>query len=179
MMNSIEDEVIPDSPVPNSPMRSNVETSIHVIIYVVSSKVSTPVQIVLTPPPVSTIETSRDQGTSHLVVSSTFDTSTIDTSTSLPPFVYTPIVAHSPTFDNVLKQPITSLFSSQSTDPLVTHEEEQTPYDDEENEFDGTFADIQFDMEEENIPDNMILTRKQFKIVNRKLKSLLQIQADG
>lgn len=52
---STEDEVIPDSPVPNTPVRSNVETYVHVTISIVSSKVSTPEQIILTPPPVSTI----------------------------------------------------------------------------------------------------------------------------
>ncbi|CAI9284237.1 unnamed protein product [Lactuca saligna] len=135
-------------------------------------------EIIITSPPVSTIEASHDQATC-LAVSSTFDTSTIDSSTSLTPFFSTPIVPHSPTFDNILNQPINSLFSSQSTDPLVTNKQDKTPTDDEENVFNGTFADIQFDLEEEEVPDNMLLTGKQFKILNRKLNSLLQIQADG
>ncbi|CAI9286231.1 unnamed protein product [Lactuca saligna] len=117
-------------------------------------------------------------GTS-LVVSSTFDTSTINTSTSLPSFVSTPIVTHSPTFDYILDQPITSIFCSQSTNPLITYKEVQIPTDDDEDVFDGPFADIQFDQEEEDIPNNMLLIGKQFKILNQKLNSLLQVQADG
>ncbi|CAI9271538.1 unnamed protein product [Lactuca saligna] len=124
-------------------------------------------------------ETLQEQGTSNLVISSTLTTSTIDTSISLPPFVSTtPVVTHSPTFDNILNQPITSLFSSQSTDPPITHEEEEAQSDDEK-EFDGTFANLEFDPEKENILDSRLLTGKQFKILNRKLNSLLQIQADS
>lgn len=41
-----------------------------------------------------------------------------------------------------------------------------------------SFADIQFDPEEENIPDHMLMSDKQFKILNRKLNSLLPLQAD-
>lgn len=127
---------------------------------------------------ISTFETSHDQGTS-IIVSSTYNTSTIDTSTSLPPFVSTPIVTHSPAFDNILDQTFTSLFSSQSTDPPIPNEEVQTPTDGDEDVFDGTYVDIQFDQEEEDIPDSMILIGKQFKILNRKLNSLLQAQEDG
>ncbi|CAI9277284.1 unnamed protein product [Lactuca saligna] len=90
----------------------------------------------------------------------------------------TPIVIHSPTFDNIFNQPITSLFEFQSTDLPITHEEEEAQNDDE-NEFDGTFSNIEFDPEEENILDNMLLTRKQFRILNKKLNSLLQIQDGG
>ncbi|CAI9265242.1 unnamed protein product [Lactuca saligna] len=144
-----------------------------------STKVSTPEQIVLTPPPVSNFKTFQDHGTSNMFISSTHDTSTIETSLSLPSLVSTtPIVTHSPTFDNILNQHITSLFSSQYTDPPITNEEEEA-HNDDENEFDGTLANIEFDSEEENILDNMLLTGKQFKILNRKLNSLLQIQVDG
>ncbi|CAI9282324.1 unnamed protein product [Lactuca saligna] len=152
--------------------KSNVET------IVVSLQLSTPEQIVVSLPLISTIETSHDQGTS-IIVSSTFSTSTIDTSTTLPPFVSNPIASHSSTFDNILNEPITTLFSSQSTEPLVTHDETHSPIDDDENVFDGTSDDIKFDVEEEEILDNMLLTGKQFEILNQKLNSLLQIQANG
>ncbi|CAI9304103.1 unnamed protein product [Lactuca saligna] len=156
---STEEDVILESPVRDSPIISNVEMPIPVITTVEPSQVSTPEPIVLTPPVVYDIETSHDQGTS-IVIYSTFDNSMIDTSTTLPPFASTLIITHSPTFDNILDQPITSLFSSQSTDPPVTLEDEQIPTDGEENEFDGTFDDIQYDLEEENIPDNRILIGK-------------------
>lgn len=41
-----------------------------------------------------------------------------------------------------------------------------------------SFADLQFDPDEDNIPDNMIMSGKQFKILNNKLNYLLQIQDD-
>lgn len=52
-------------------------------------------------------------------VSSTFKTFGIDTTTSLPPYVAPtslPISICSPTFQNILNQPITSLFPLQSTE---------------------------------------------------------------
>ncbi|CAI9279740.1 unnamed protein product [Lactuca saligna] len=140
---STEDEVIPKTPIS---ITSTVATIFHVIMTIEPSQVSTQTPIVLTPPVVSDVETTHPQGTSHTIVSSTFETSTIDTSTTLPPFVSTPIDTHSPTFDNILDQPITSLFSSQSTKPPVTHEETQTPTDDDENFFDDTFDDIQWQL---------------------------------
>ncbi|CAI9282304.1 unnamed protein product [Lactuca saligna] len=51
-------------------------------------------------------------------------------------------------------KPITSLFSSQSTEPLVIHEEAHTSSDDDKNVFGGTSGDIQFDIEELEIPGN-------------------------
>ncbi|CAI9288155.1 unnamed protein product [Lactuca saligna] len=86
-----------------------------------------------------------------------------DTSTTLPSFVTTSLDTNSPTFDNILNQPITSLFSSQSTELPGTHEEAHHSSDDDESVFGGTFGDIQFDPEEENIPDNMILTGKKIQ----------------
>ncbi|CAI9290625.1 unnamed protein product [Lactuca saligna] len=124
------------------------------------------------------IQDPPPQGT-PIVVSSLFVTSTISTSTNLPPFVTTSLDTNSPTFDNILNQPITSLFCSQSTEPLVTHEEAHTSSDDDKNVFGATFGDIQFDTEKEDILDNIILTGKQFKILNWKLNYLLKIQADG
>ncbi|CAI9265557.1 unnamed protein product [Lactuca saligna] len=39
-----------------------------------------------------------------------------------------------------------------------------------------SFANLEFDPEEENVPDNMIMSSKQFRILNNKINSLLQIQ---
>ena len=82
-----------------------------------------------------------------------FATSTITTDTSLPPFVsIISTITHSPTFDQVINQPINSLFSSQSTNPeKVNHDEE--PNDDDVM---VSFANIHFDQEKENIPDDLI-----------------------
>lgn len=41
----------------------------------------------------------------------------------------------------------------------------------------GILVDIEFDSEEENIPDHMLMSGKQFKILNQKLNLFLQLQA--
>ena len=41
-----------------------------------------------------------------------------------------------------------------------------------------SFGDLQFDPEQENIPDHMLMSGKQFKILTRKLNSLLHIHAE-
>ncbi|CAI9266780.1 unnamed protein product [Lactuca saligna] len=45
--------------------------------------------------------------------------------------------------------------------------------------FVGSFASIEFDPNEEDVPDHMLMSGKQFKILNRKLNSLLQLQVYG
>ncbi|CAI9259591.1 unnamed protein product [Lactuca saligna] len=108
-----------------------------------------------------------------------FETSAIDNFTSLPPFDSTiPTSLHastiSPTYSNIMDQPITSLFPSQSTEGPKSVPNDNT----EEDDIIITFANIKFHQEEENIPDHMLMFAKQFKILNRTLKSLLQRQAD-
>ncbi|CAI9282432.1 unnamed protein product [Lactuca saligna] len=44
--------------------------------------------------------------------------------------------------------------------------------------FGGTFKALHFDNFEEHFPDHMLMTMKQFKIMNSKLNSILQSQAD-
>ena len=39
--------------------------------------------------------------------------------------------------------------------------------------FGGVFEDIHFDSEEEDIPDHMLMTGKQFKILNHKLNAII------
>lgn len=89
------------------------------------------------------------QGTSTIIISSTLDTLTIDTITSIPPF-HTPISptlpqsTTSPTFHNILNQPITSLIQSQSMEgPKSVTEDDTTEGDDDM----VSFANIQFDPE--------------------------------
>ena len=74
-----------------------------------SSLVSQSESIIVSLPLETHVETTQSQGT-PIIVSSTFETSTIDTTTNLPPFVTTPLDTHPPTFDNILNQTITSLF---------------------------------------------------------------------
>lgn len=42
-----------------------------------------------------------------------------------------------------------------------------------------SFVDPQFDPKEEEILDHILISGKQFKILNRKLNSLLQLHADA
>ncbi|CAI9285519.1 unnamed protein product [Lactuca saligna] len=94
----------------------------------------------------------------------------------LSPFIIPTILVSSlQTFDQIINQPITLFFSSQSTDPPKSLND--TKIDD--GGFGGTFADIEFDPEEEDIPDHMLMSGKQFKILNKKLNYILQSQADA
>lgn len=55
-----------------------------------------------------------------------------------------------------MHEPITTLFSSQSTEPnIFVHDEE--PNDDE---IMLSFADLQLDLEEDNVPDNILMFGK-------------------
>ncbi|CAH1425566.1 unnamed protein product [Lactuca virosa] len=69
---------------------------------------------------------------------------------------------------------INTFFFSQST------EGGRTVHDDEPNDDDimVSFADLEFDPEEDNVPDIMLMAGKHFKILNNKLNYLLQIQDD-
>ncbi|CAI9290379.1 unnamed protein product [Lactuca saligna] len=74
-----------------------------------------------------------------------------------------------------MQQPITSFFPSQSTKgPKIVNGDKTN-----DGKFMGSFAEIEFDPEEENIPNHMLMSGKQFKILNRKLNSLLQFQVDA
>lgn len=55
----------------------------------------------------------------------------------------------------------------------MIHDEE--PSDDE---IMVSFVDLQFDHEEDNVLDNLIMSGEQFKILNSKINYLLQIKAD-
>ncbi|CAH1412173.1 unnamed protein product [Lactuca virosa] len=125
----------------------------------------------------SSVETSSTP--TSLILSSTIETTLIDTSTSLPTFT-SPIASSlsastiSPNFSNIMHQPITSLFSSQSTEgKKLVHEEDQ-----DDDDVMVSFAEIQFDPEEDNIPDHMLMSGKHYKILNHKFNLLLQIQED-
>lgn len=84
--------------------------------------------------------TQSSQGTPVIVsvepISSTF--------VSLPLFIIpTSSTTDSPTFQNIIDQPFTSIFSSQSTNPPKPNDESET----EEGGFGGTFEDLVFSKE--------------------------------
>ena len=43
--------------------------------------------------------------------------------------------------------------------------------------FGGTFEEMEFDEEEETFPNYMLMTMKQFKILNKKMNSIIHSQA--
>ncbi|CAI9263199.1 unnamed protein product [Lactuca saligna] len=88
----------------------------------------------------------------------------------------------SPTFQLIMDQPFTTIFSTQSTDPphpsSPTDETMDADAETDDEGFGGTFEALHFDQAEEDFPDHMLMTMKQFKILNSKLHSILQSQAD-
>ncbi|CAI9276744.1 unnamed protein product [Lactuca saligna] len=63
----------------------------------------------------------------------------------------------------------------------ASHTGDQDSFMETEHEsggFGGTFENLEFDEEETDCPDHMIMTMKQFKILNTKLNSILQSHAD-
>lgn len=96
---------------------------------------------------------------------------------SLPPITPT---TDSPTFENIINTPFTSLFSSQSTNPskLTSPVDDTMEKETDTEGFGGSFEALQFHDTEEEFPDHMLMTMKQFIILNSKLNSILQSQAD-
>ncbi|CAI9280722.1 unnamed protein product [Lactuca saligna] len=94
----------------------------------------------------------------------------IYTSTFPPPttltIILTTVYVVSPTFQGIINEPITSLFSYQSTDQDTLNNE------DEEDEM-VEFAKLEIDHEEENVDDNAIMLGKHYKILNSKLNPIL------
>ncbi|CAI9271141.1 unnamed protein product [Lactuca saligna] len=90
-------------------------------------------------------------------ISTPFESLVFVTPTSNTPLTSTTI---SPTFEHIINQPITSMFSYQSTDtPKPT-----SPTETDHEGFGGTFKDLEFHDEEEDFPDHMLMTMKQYKI---------------
>ncbi|CAI9265512.1 unnamed protein product [Lactuca saligna] len=109
-----------------------------------------------------------------MVTKGNIETSTVSTLVSLPPFIIpTHPILSSPTFTQILNQPFTSLFSSQSTDPPKSIDDTNT----DDGGFGVTFDALEFN-QEEDIPDHMLMSGKQFRILNKKLNSIIQSQAD-
>ncbi|CAI9293423.1 unnamed protein product [Lactuca saligna] len=89
--------------------------------------------------------------------------------------LYLPLLPLSqPPFENIINEPFTSIFSSQSTDPPKPMDE----CDNEEDGFGGTFKALAFDEEEEDFPNHILMSMKQFKILNKMLNSIIQSQAN-
>lgn len=64
---------------------------------------------------------------------------------------------HSPTFENIMQQAITTLFTSQSSNQDMMNAEEDGHIE---------FGELDFDPEEENVEDHAIMFGKQYEILN-------------
>ncbi|CAI9286980.1 unnamed protein product [Lactuca saligna] len=107
-----------------------------------------------------------------------------DSFISLPPQI-TPIVpitstTDSSTFANIISQPFTTIFSSQSTDPPTTTSLIKDSFMDMENEskgFGGTTENLEFDDEETSFPDHMLMElredmEKEISVVRTEIDSI-------
>ncbi|CAI9261434.1 unnamed protein product [Lactuca saligna] len=95
-------------------------------------------------------------------ISTPFESLVSVTPTSAIPLTSTTI---SPSFEHIINQPITSMFSSQSTDTNKPTSPTKTYHE----AFGGTFEDLEFHDEEEDFLDHMLMTMKQYKILNQKV----------
>ncbi|KAL7612549.1 hypothetical protein Lser_V15G06652 [Lactuca serriola] len=179
---SSDEEIVPENP----PVTSMVNVFLPIIH---TSQISTtlpqtkPLEIVPTKSvseevPISdTVVNVSDTGAPILSVATTIP---ISLPISLP-VVSIPVTTLSTTssiFDHALQNPFTTLFPSQSPE----NPQSSQPISDNEAEggaFGGILEDIHFDSEEEDIPDHMLMTGKQFKILNQKLNAIIQSQADS
>ncbi|CAI9281121.1 unnamed protein product [Lactuca saligna] len=165
---SSESEIIPETPlevvvtkscteeVPTSNIVANVsDTGAHVLMSDVS--LSQVIPVIVSSAPISATFVSL-----------------------LPVIISTVPTSSSSNFTQILNQPFTTLFSSQSTDPPKSNEPPK-PLEDSKTEdtgFGGTFEALEFEDEEENFPDHMLISMKQFKILNKNLNSIIQSQVD-
>ncbi|KAL7609165.1 hypothetical protein Lser_V15G10960 [Lactuca serriola] len=174
---SSDEEVVPETP----PVTSMVNVSLSMIL---TSQISTtipqtkPLEIVL-PKSVSeevpisdTVVNVSDTGTPILSVAPTIQT-------SLPISLHVTTLSNtSSIFEHALQNPFTTLFPSQSPEnPQPSQQLSDTEV--EGGAFGGVLDDIPFDSDEEDIPDHMLMTGKQFKILNQKLETIIQTQADS
>ncbi|CAI9303286.1 unnamed protein product [Lactuca saligna] len=162
-----EDERVPETPEITSILTSSILETTVIIIPEVSIAKSI-FEEVRTSGLGENVSKDADQGP---FISTPFESLVSITPTSTIPLTSTTI---SPTFEHILNQPITSMFSSQSTDtPKPT-----SPTETDHEGFGGTFDDLEFHDEEEDFPYHMLMTMKQYKILNQKLNSIIQSQAD-
>lgn len=81
---------------------------------------------------------------------------------TIPP---TSVPTISPTFQGVMNDPITYLFSSQSVD-------QDQPFNEDDVVERVGFAELEFDLKDNNVYENAIMSAKRYKILNSKLKSI-------
>ncbi|KAL7591219.1 hypothetical protein Lser_V15G33877 [Lactuca serriola] len=177
---SSDDEVVPETPPISLPITTMVTVPLPI---------SQPSQI---PPPISQpsqsspiisqtqlLEIDLTKSITEEVPISDTVVNVSDTGAPIPSVASTlPIITTSSIFDHALQNPFTTLFPSPSPENPIPSQQMSDP-EVEGGAFGGVLDDISFDSEEEEIPDHMLMTGKQFKILNQKLKTIIQSQADS
>ncbi|KAL7601073.1 hypothetical protein Lser_V15G24877 [Lactuca serriola] len=167
---SSDEEVVPKTP----PVTTMVNVSLPILS---TSQISTtisqtqPLEIVLTK------SVTEEVPISDMVVNVS-DTGAPIASTIQTSLPITTLSTTSSIFDHALQNPFTTLFPSQSPENPPPSQQMSDP-EVEGGAFGGILDDIPFDSDEEDIPDHMLMTGKQFKILNQKLKAIIQSQADS
>ncbi|KAL7601335.1 hypothetical protein Lser_V15G25283 [Lactuca serriola] len=158
---SSDEEVVPETP--------------HVTTMVtVSLPISQPLHISTTISQTQPLEIALTKSITEEVPISDTVVNVSDTGAPIPSVASTlPITTTSSIFDHALQNPFTTLFPSQSPENPPPLQQMSDP-EVEGGAFGGVLDDISFDSDEEEIPDHMLMTGKQFKILNQKLKAIIQ-----
>ncbi|KAL7609544.1 hypothetical protein Lser_V15G13888 [Lactuca serriola] len=167
---SSDEEVVPETPPISLPITTMVTVPLPI---------SQPSQI---SPPISQtqlLEIDLTKSIHEEVPISDTVVNVSDTGAPIPSSATTlPITTTTSIFDHALQNPFTTLFPSQSPENPIPSQQMSDP-EVEGDAFGGILDDISFDSDEEEIPDHMLMTGKQFKILNQKLKTIIQSQADS
>ncbi|KAL7607644.1 hypothetical protein Lser_V15G16187 [Lactuca serriola] len=177
---SSDDEVVPETP----PISLPITTMVTVPLPIsqpsqISPPISQPSQSSLIISQTQLLEIDLTKSITEEVPISDTVVNVSDTGAPIPSVASTlPIITTSSIFDHALQNPFTTLFPSQSPENPIPSQQMSDP-EVEGGAFGGVLDDISFDSEEEEIPDHMLMTGKQFKILNQKLKTIIQSQADS
>ncbi|KAL7586161.1 hypothetical protein Lser_V15G40639 [Lactuca serriola] len=167
---SSDDEVVPETPPISLPITTMVTVSLPI---------SQPSQISPIISQTQLLEIALTKSITEEVPISDTVVNVSDTGARIPSVATTlPITTTSSIFDHALQNPFTTLFPSQSPENHIPSQQMSDP-EVEGGAFGGVLDDISFDSDEEEIPDHMLMTGKQFKILNQKLKAIIQSQADS
>ncbi|KAL7604923.1 hypothetical protein Lser_V15G18161 [Lactuca serriola] len=167
---SSDDEVVPETPPISLPITTMVTVSLPISQPSQSSPIISQTQL---------LEIDLTKSITEAVPISDTVVNVSDTGAPIPSVASTlPITTTSSIFDHALQNPFTTLFPSQSPENPIPSQQMSDP-EVEGGAFGGVLDDISFDSDEEEIPDHMLMTGKQFKILNQKLKTIIQSQADS
>ncbi|KAL7604851.1 hypothetical protein Lser_V15G19577 [Lactuca serriola] len=166
---SSDDEVVPETPPISLPVTTMVTVPPPISQPSQSSPIISQTQL---------LEIDHTKSITEEVPISDMVVNVSNTGAPIPSVASTlPITTNSSIFDHALQNPFTTLFPSHSPETPIPSQQMSDP-EVEGGAFGGVLDDISFDYDEEEIPDHMLMTGKQFKILNQKLKTIIQSQAD-